>query len=87
MCSSLPTQSKLHAEVYAAAKAISTRLLPSTTAYHEVNSPIEVTDPVRFGCVTVMVRIRKLQEMLCKTLNLFMGLHIFLESEKLLTPF
>jgi len=38
MCSSLPTQSKLHAEVYAASKTISNRLLPSTSAYHEVNS-------------------------------------------------
>lgn len=36
MCSSMPTRSKLHAEVYEASKAISTHLLPSTSAYHEV---------------------------------------------------
>jgi sulfite reductase (NADPH) hemoprotein beta-component len=38
MCSSMPTLSKLHAEVYEASKAISNRLLPSTSAYHEVST-------------------------------------------------
>lgn len=36
MCSSLPTQSKYHREVYACSKRISDHLLPSTTAYHEI---------------------------------------------------
>ena len=38
MCSSIPALSKLHAEVYEASKAISNRLLPSTSAYHEVSA-------------------------------------------------
>ncbi|TGZ80891.1 sulphite reductase hemo protein, beta subunit [Ascodesmis nigricans] len=36
MCSSLPTQSTLHAEVQAIAQKVSDHLLPSTTAYHEI---------------------------------------------------
>ncbi|KAF4773925.1 sulfite reductase hemoprotein [Colletotrichum scovillei] len=36
MCSSLPTQSKYHREVWASSKKISDHLLPSTTAYHEI---------------------------------------------------
>lgn len=36
MCSSLPTQSKYHREVFACSKLISDHLLPSTTAYHEI---------------------------------------------------
>ncbi len=36
MCSSLPTESKFHREVYACSKKISDHLLPSTTAYHEI---------------------------------------------------
>ncbi|KAI9052975.1 hypothetical protein LZ554_003246 [Drepanopeziza brunnea f. sp. 'monogermtubi'] len=36
MCSSLPTASKYHREVYACAGKISDHLLPSTTAYHEI---------------------------------------------------
>ncbi|KAH8912464.1 sulphite reductase hemo protein, beta subunit [Coniochaeta sp. PMI_546] len=36
MCSSLPTQSKFHKQVYASSKKISDHLLPSTTAYHEI---------------------------------------------------
>ncbi|KAI9851840.1 MAG: hypothetical protein M1838_002556 [Thelocarpon superellum] len=36
MCSSLPTQSQLHQEVYEVSKRISDHLLPSTTAYHEI---------------------------------------------------
>ncbi|KAI2629033.1 sulfite reductase [Xylaria nigripes] len=36
MCSSLPTQSQLHKEVWACAKKISDHLLPKTTAYHEI---------------------------------------------------
>ncbi|KAI1431068.1 sulfite reductase [Xylaria sp. CBS 124048] len=36
MCSSLPSQSKFHDEVYACSKKISDHLLPSTTAYHEI---------------------------------------------------
>ncbi|KAH7376617.1 sulfite reductase subunit beta [Plectosphaerella cucumerina] len=36
MCSSLPTQSKYHRQVYASSKLISDHLLPSTTAYHEI---------------------------------------------------
>lgn len=36
MCSSLPTQSQYHKEVYASSKKISDHLLPSTTAYHEI---------------------------------------------------
>jgi sulfite reductase (NADPH) hemoprotein beta-component len=36
MCSSLPQQSKYHAEVWAVGKKISDHLLPSTTAYHEI---------------------------------------------------
>ena len=36
MCSSLPTNSQLHAEVYACSKKISDHLLPATTAYHEI---------------------------------------------------
>ncbi|CZT45497.1 probable sulfite reductase hemoprotein beta-component [Rhynchosporium secalis] len=36
MCSSLPTASKYHSEVYAYAGIVSKHLLPSTTAYHEI---------------------------------------------------
>jgi sulfite reductase (NADPH) hemoprotein beta-component len=36
MCSSLPTQSKYHRQVFACSKLISDHLLPSTTAYHEI---------------------------------------------------
>ena len=36
MCSTLPTASKYHKEVWAIAKRISDHLLPSTTAYHEI---------------------------------------------------
>lgn len=36
MCSSLPTQSKFHKQVYAYSAKISEHLLPSTTAYHEI---------------------------------------------------
>ncbi|KAK7751402.1 Sulfite reductase [NADPH] subunit beta [Diatrype stigma] len=36
MCSSLPTQSEYHKEVWACSKTISDHLLPSTTAYHEI---------------------------------------------------
>ncbi|KAL2070549.1 hypothetical protein VTL71DRAFT_13575 [Oculimacula yallundae] len=36
MCSSLPTASKYHSQVYACAGKVSTHLLPSTTAYHEI---------------------------------------------------
>jgi sulfite reductase (NADPH) hemoprotein beta-component len=36
MCSSLPTKSQYHGDVYAYSKKISDHLLPSTTAYHEI---------------------------------------------------
>jgi sulfite reductase (NADPH) hemoprotein beta-component len=36
MCSSLPTASRYHREVYACSAKISDHLLPSTTAYHEI---------------------------------------------------
>ncbi|KAB5523977.1 hypothetical protein GE09DRAFT_485886 [Coniochaeta sp. 2T2.1] len=36
MCSSLPTQSKFHKQVFASSKKISDHLLPATTAYHEI---------------------------------------------------
>jgi sulfite reductase (NADPH) hemoprotein beta-component len=36
MCSSLPTESKYHAQVQTVAQKISDHLLPSTTAYHEI---------------------------------------------------
>ncbi|TEA19410.1 Sulfite reductase [NADPH] subunit beta [Colletotrichum sidae] len=36
MCSSLPTQSAYHKEVWACSKLISDHLLPSTSAYHEI---------------------------------------------------
>ncbi|KAF1846666.1 thiamine diphosphate-binding protein [Cucurbitaria berberidis CBS 394.84] len=36
MCSSLPTQSKYHAQVQVVAQKVSDHLLPSTTAYHEI---------------------------------------------------
>ena len=36
MCSSLPTQSQYHKEVFACSKKISDHLLPATTAYHEI---------------------------------------------------
>jgi len=36
MCSSLPTQSSYHREVYAVSAKISDHLLPSTNAYHEI---------------------------------------------------
>src|SRR5437667_6388384 len=38
MCSSIPSLSKLHSEVYEASKNISNRLLPATSAYHEVDA-------------------------------------------------
>lgn len=34
--SAIPTKSALHADVYDFAKALSERLLPRTTAYHEI---------------------------------------------------
>ncbi|XWW95741.1 hypothetical protein V2A60_003708 [Cordyceps javanica] len=36
MCSSLPTQSKYHRQVFACSQKISDHLLPSTNAYHEI---------------------------------------------------
>lgn len=36
MCSSLPTQSAYHREVFACSQLISDHLLPTTTAYHEI---------------------------------------------------
>ncbi|KAI0397789.1 sulfite reductase [Xylariaceae sp. FL0594] len=36
MCSSLPTQSQYHKEVWACSKKISDHLLPATSAYHEI---------------------------------------------------
>ncbi|CCE33828.1 probable sulfite reductase (NADPH) [Claviceps purpurea 20.1] len=36
MCSSLPTQSQYHKQVYVCSQKISDHLLPSTTAYHEI---------------------------------------------------
>jgi sulfite reductase (NADPH) hemoprotein beta-component len=36
LCSTIPSFSKLHAQVYAFAKAISNHLLPRLTAYHEI---------------------------------------------------
>jgi len=36
MCSSLPTASEYHRDVYACSQKISDHLLPSTTAYHEI---------------------------------------------------
>jgi sulfite reductase (NADPH) hemoprotein beta-component len=36
MCSVLPTQSKYHGQVHAAAQKINDHLLPNTTAYHEI---------------------------------------------------
>ncbi|KAK3358563.1 hypothetical protein B0T24DRAFT_643843 [Lasiosphaeria ovina] len=36
MCSSLPSQSRYHREVFASSKKISDHLLPSTSAYHEI---------------------------------------------------
>lgn len=36
MCSTLPSQSKLHQEVHSYAAKISNHLLPSTSAYHEI---------------------------------------------------
>ncbi|KAK8119929.1 sulfite reductase (NADPH) [Apiospora kogelbergensis] len=36
MCSSLPTQSKYHRQVFACSQKISDHLLPATTAYHEI---------------------------------------------------
>ncbi|KAH8678733.1 hypothetical protein BGZ60DRAFT_482135 [Tricladium varicosporioides] len=36
MCSSAPTTSKYHRQVYACSQKISDHLLPSTTAYHEI---------------------------------------------------
>ncbi|KAK4189261.1 putative sulfite reductase [NADPH] subunit beta [Podospora australis] len=36
MCSSLPSQSKYHREVFACSQKISDHLLPSTSAYHEI---------------------------------------------------
>jgi sulfite reductase (NADPH) hemoprotein beta-component len=36
LCSAIPTLSKLHAQVYAFAKATSEHLMPRTSAYHEI---------------------------------------------------
>jgi sulfite reductase (NADPH) hemoprotein beta-component len=36
LCSSIPTLSELHNQVYAFAKGVSDHLLPRTTAYHEI---------------------------------------------------
>jgi sulfite reductase (NADPH) hemoprotein beta-component len=36
LCSTIPSSSKLHAQVYAFSKAISNHLLPRLTAYHEI---------------------------------------------------
>ena len=36
ICSSVPTLSKLHAQVYEFAKEVSLHLIPRTTAYHEI---------------------------------------------------
>lgn len=36
LCSAIPSQSKLHAQVYQFAKDVSEHLLPRTTAYHEI---------------------------------------------------
>ncbi|KAF9445956.1 hypothetical protein P691DRAFT_795113 [Macrolepiota fuliginosa MF-IS2] len=36
ICSSIPTMSKLHAQVYEFAKEISSHLIPCTTSYHEI---------------------------------------------------
>lgn len=36
LCAAIPTQSKLHAQVYQFAKKVSEHLVPRTTAYHEI---------------------------------------------------
>lgn len=36
ICSSIPTMSKLHAQVHEFAKNVSSHLIPRTTAYHEI---------------------------------------------------
>jgi len=36
LCSAIPSRSKLHAQVYQFAKAVSEHLIPQTTAYHEI---------------------------------------------------
>ena len=36
ICSAIPEKSQIHAEVYEFAKGLSERLLPHTTAYHEI---------------------------------------------------
>ena len=36
ICSSIPTLSNLHAQVYEFAKEVSYHLIPRTTAYHEI---------------------------------------------------
>ena len=36
LCSAIPTRSKLHAQAYQFAKAVSEHLIPQTTAYHEI---------------------------------------------------
>ena len=36
ICSSIPTMSKLHAQVYKFSKEVSEHLIPRTTAYHEI---------------------------------------------------
>ena len=36
ICSAIPAKSQIHAEVYEFAKGLSERLLPHTTAYHEI---------------------------------------------------
>ena len=83
MCSSIPTQSKLHAEVYRAAKAISNRLLPSTSAYHEVTPVRLLSNPTnlnRSGFRMQMGRNLRLLEMLFRILNPCMGQLTCLES-------
>ena len=36
LCSAIPTRSKLHAQVFQFAKAVSEHLIPQTSAYHEI---------------------------------------------------
>lgn len=83
MCSSIPTQSKLHSEVYEASKAISNRLLPSTSAYHEVIPTLSrsKSDTFRFGLKTARDKRLRLQGTLCKISNLYMALPTFPESD------
>lgn len=82
MCSSLPTRSKLHAEVYAASKAISNRFLPSTSAYHEVITSVVFTNPIpRSGYETAMAKTHRLREMQYRILSPCTGRLIYLESD------